>query len=79
MTARQAAGLEPMQPAIRLHGCHRVGNQITGIDPASPEAQRTYFIEPLPMSDSWVGALFIEKREAIREAFLDWYRFKAER
>lgn len=26
MTIRQAAGLEPMQPAMRLHGCERVGN-----------------------------------------------------
>lgn len=74
MTARQAAGLEPMQPTIRLHGCHRVGNQITGIDPASPEAQRTYYIEPLPLPDTWLKGLFVDEREAIRKAlFTDWF------
>lgn len=38
MSVRQVAGLEPMQPAIKLHGCHRVGNRVTGLDPTSPEA-----------------------------------------
>ena len=75
MTTRQAAGLEPMHPPLRLHGGHRVGNRFTGIDPASPDAQRTYYIEPLPAPDSWVLDMLVSEREAIRIAFFDdWYK-----
>lgn len=79
MTIRQAAGLEPMQPPIRLHGGYRVGNQIIGLDPASPGADRTIYIERLPYSDGWVASSFLQEREAIRKALLDWFRFKVER
>lgn len=75
MSARQAAGLEPMHHSIRLHGCHRVGNQITGLDPASPEADRTVYIVPVSPPDNWVFEMFVvDPREAIRKAFFvtDW-------
>ena len=65
-----------MHPPLRLHGCHRVGNRITGLDPASPESRRPMFIiERLPSRDSWVRDLFMDERDAIRKAFFnaEWF------
>ena len=77
MTVRQAAGLDPMHLPIRLHGCHRDGNMVTDIDPASPEAQRPILsVEPLPVPDSWVRETFDDMRELIHKAFYhdDWFK-----
>lgn len=57
MSIRIAAGFEPMEPPLRLHGCHRVGNVHTGLDPNSVKAKvRMFVIEPLPICEE-VGAM----------------------